>query len=50
MKNKKALELEMIIKLIITAVIIGVLIFVAVMLKQKNINALEYVKQLFRFG
>jgi hypothetical protein len=50
MKNKKALELEMLVKLIITAVIIGVLIFVAILLKTKNINAIEYVKQLFRLG
>ncbi len=50
MKNKKGLAWDMLVRLIIIAVIIGVLVFIAVILKVKNINAIAYIQELFKFG
>lgn len=50
MKNKKALELEILVKLIIAFAILVLIIIGYIILKTKGINALEYIKNLFRFG
>ncbi len=50
MKNKKAIEVEMLAWWIIALVILVVLIVGFIVLKQKDVSALEFIKNLFRFG
>ena len=47
--NKKGIELEMIVKLIIILVIVAIFTFIAILLQTKGINALDYVKELLKF-
>jgi len=49
MKNKKAMELEMLGWWIIALAILVLLIIGIVILRAKGVNALEYIKNLFRF-
>jgi hypothetical protein len=49
-KNKKGIELEMLGKLIIAVVILVLLIIGVVILRGKGINALEFIKDLFKLG
>lgn len=48
-KNKKGLELEMLGKIIIGVVILVLLIIIAIILKTKGVNAIEFIKNLLRF-
>ncbi len=47
--NKKGYELEALGKWLIVIAAIILLVFVALILKAKGIDALEYVKNVFRF-
>lgn len=48
-KEKKALEFETLVLIIVAVVILIVLIGGYVILRQKDISALEFIKNLFRF-
>jgi hypothetical protein len=49
-KNKKAMEMEMLTYLIIGIVILAIILFSYMILKDKGINYIEYIKNLFSFG
>lgn len=49
-RDKKGLELEMLGKLIIAVAVLVLLIILIIILKGKGTGALDYIKNLFRFG
>ncbi len=49
-KNKKGIEMEMLGWAIISLFILVIMLLGYMMLKQKGIGAIEYIKNLFRFG
>ena len=49
-KNKKGIEIEMLGWWIIALAVLVLLIIGVVILRAKGINALDYIKDLFRFG
>ena len=49
-KNKKGMEIEMLIWMIIAIVILVIMVVAYMVLRGKGINALDYMKNLFRFG
>ena len=50
LKNKKAMEMEMLGWWIIAIAVLAIMIIGYLILKGKGIDALEYVKNLLRFG
>ncbi len=50
MKNKKGIELEMLGWWLLGLAVLVVIIFGIVLLKGKGISAIEYIKNLLRFG
>jgi hypothetical protein len=49
-RNKKGMEMEMLVYLMIAAIILGLMLWGYIILKGKGIGAIEFVKSLFRFG
>ena len=49
LKNKKALEIEILVYIIVAVVILIVVIVGYILVTKKNISALEFIKNLFRF-
>ena len=50
MKNKKGLEMEVLIWWIIALVVLAVIVFASLVLRDKGVGAMDYIKNLFRFG
>ena len=50
MKNKKGIEMEMLAYWIIAIAVLALIVVGYLILKTKNISALDYIKNLFRFG
>lgn len=50
MKNKKGMEIEALAWWIIAVIILIVLIVGFIILRQKDVSAIEFIKNLFRFG
>jgi UPF0716 family protein affecting phage T7 exclusion len=49
-KSKKAIELEMIGWWILALVVLVIVVLGIIILKSRGISALEYLKNIFRFG
>ena len=48
-KNKKGIEMEMMVWMLIAIAILVIMVAAYIILRGKGINALDYIKNLFRF-